>query len=313
MRSELTFNFFRFLAVVVLLGVSLLFFSYLVSAAKVSGLAGDSSQNSARYQNKSWYERENTVALSMSMIVDDFHQSTKSIQQSVGSGFRTIGSVTYVGIRFVGSSVQTGISTLGRGVANGFAMVGRSTSTLVRSVSSTKVVSALIKPSEKSELPVIDSYAMTTPATKNMVSELPKKQQTSQEKSAKVVWPMHGNITTRFGVPHWPYQPTHTGIDISNGKGSGVTAIRPFKVGKVIKPIYSQSGLGNHVIVDHGGGMNSVYAHLSSIRVKVGQSVDHTSTIGYAGSTGASTGPHLHFEIRIDGTPVNPLPYLPKS
>jgi murein DD-endopeptidase MepM/ murein hydrolase activator NlpD len=107
-----------------------------------------------------------------------------------------------------------------------------------------------------------------------------------------------------------PYQPTHTGIDISDGWRSGVTPIHPFKPGRVIQVIHSNAGFGNHVIIDHGGGLTSLYGHMYSTSAQVGQQVDSSSILGYEGTTGASSGPHVHFEIRLNGQPVNPHNYV---
>lgn len=127
---------------------------------------------------------------------------------------------------------------------------------------------------------------------------------------AAAIWPIHGAITTEFGVPHWPYQPTHTGLDISDGKRSGITPILAYRPGRVVQVLHSSGGLGNNVIVDHGNGLTSVYGHMSSTAVQVGQPVDQTSVLGYEGSTGVSTGTHLHFEVRVNGQPVNPRQYV---
>jgi murein DD-endopeptidase MepM/ murein hydrolase activator NlpD len=126
------------------------------------------------------------------------------------------------------------------------------------------------------------------------------------------VWPVHGKIFTEFGVPHRPYQRTHTGIDISTAKPRGVAAVTVFRAGTVIQA-GSNGGMGNSVTVDHGAGLTSLYGHLHNIRVSPGQQVSPGMTIGHEGSTGRSTGPHVHFEIQEHGRPVNPHKYLPGS
>ena len=122
-------------------------------------------------------------------------------------------------------------------------------------------------------------------------------------------WPLNGVITTEFGEPHWPYQGTHTGIDISSHNPAGGAAITPFKAGRVAQVVYSDYGLGNRVILDHGG-ITSVYAHLSSITVREGQAVRPGNVLGHEGSTGTATGTHLHFEVRKNGIPINPRGFL---
>ncbi len=123
-------------------------------------------------------------------------------------------------------------------------------------------------------------------------------------------WPIHGDITTYFGQSDWPYQAHHTGLDISDHKRSGITPVKPFKPGTVIA-VFHSGGLGNHIEIDHGGGLTSVYGHLYSISVVAGQKVDKNTVLGLEGTTGASTGPHLHFEIKVNGLYQNPLNFIP--
>jgi murein DD-endopeptidase MepM/ murein hydrolase activator NlpD len=97
----------------------------------------------------------------------------------------------------------------------------------------------------------------------------------------------------------------HEGIDIAAPTG---TAVRASASGRVIIA-GSMGGYGNIIVIDHGGGVSTAYAHLSAIWVG-GGSVSQGQSIGAVGSTGSSTGPHLHFEVRVNGSPVNPLSYL---
>ncbi|WP_312640554.1 peptidoglycan DD-metalloendopeptidase family protein [Hydrogenoanaerobacterium sp.] len=131
-------------------------------------------------------------------------------------------------------------------------------------------------------------------------------------------WPVTGfrTITSRFG---WRFGGSdyHTGIDIAgrNSSGSAIfqQPIRAANAGKVIYASNSYTpgrGYGRYVIIDHGGGMSTLYGHQNSVYVSVGDYVAQGETIGEVGTTGWSTGPHLHFEIRKNGTAVNPANYF---
>ncbi len=120
-------------------------------------------------------------------------------------------------------------------------------------------------------------------------------------------WPIHGVVTLEFGAIDLPYQPLHTGIDISNVIDTPVT---PVMDGKVIYAGEIFWGYGKHIIIDHGNNITSLYGHLDKIYVYTGQKVTFDKVIGAEGSTGWSTGPHTHFEIRVFGLPVNPRTFL---
>ena len=116
-------------------------------------------------------------------------------------------------------------------------------------------------------------------------------------------------VTSRFGPRTHPILGTvrvHTGIDLRAGTGTPVRAAGDGEV--IIAGV--RGGYGNAVVVGHGGNLATLNAHLSSILVSPGQKVKAGQIVGLVGSTGMSTGPHLHFEVRIGGTPVDPLPYL---
>ncbi|MCA1693420.1 MAG: peptidoglycan DD-metalloendopeptidase family protein, partial [Actinobacteria bacterium] len=118
------------------------------------------------------------------------------------------------------------------------------------------------------------------------------------------IWPLNGAITSPYG-PRWGRM--HTGIDIDGYTGQPIVAS---KEGTVVLAEY-YSGYGNAVVIDHGGGYATLYGHQSRIAVHNGQHVEQGEIIGYVGCTGSCTGDHLHFEVRINGNPVDPMPYLP--
>ncbi|HJP81490.1 MAG TPA: M23 family metallopeptidase [Candidatus Saccharimonadales bacterium] len=125
---------------------------------------------------------------------------------------------------------------------------------------------------------------------------------------AATTWPIKGVVTQEFGNPNPPYQTSHTGIDIDGGYGTPITV---FMDGTVIKTGDVLAGCGPHcVIVDHGYGITSIYAHMSSHSVSVGQILHPGDSIGTEGSEGWATGPHLHFEIQILHIPVNPRTFM---
>lgn len=117
------------------------------------------------------------------------------------------------------------------------------------------------------------------------------------------IWPVSGTLTSNYG---WRWGRMHQGIDVAAGTGTPIAAAA---AGTVIVAGWN-GGYGNLVVVDHGNGISTAYAHQSAMSVSVGQSVGQGTILGAVGSTGNSTGPHLHFEVRINGAATDPLPYL---
>jgi murein DD-endopeptidase MepM/ murein hydrolase activator NlpD len=127
---------------------------------------------------------------------------------------------------------------------------------------------------------------------------------------APSLWPVQGIVTSSFGARLDPFKGEgafHTGIDIATNEGD---AVRAPADGIVLKAGLG-TGYGREVVVDHGHGVETLYAHLSGFAVVTGQDVRRGDILGYVGSSGHSTGPHLHYEVRIHDTPVNPSKYLP--
>jgi murein DD-endopeptidase MepM/ murein hydrolase activator NlpD len=127
------------------------------------------------------------------------------------------------------------------------------------------------------------------------------------------MWAHLGKINNEFGFRRNPFggraYEFHPGMDIDGERGDVV--LSPAN-GTVIKAGVT-GGYGNMVEIDHGNGLTSRYGHLSKIEAEVGETVTRGMTIGYIGSTGRSTGPHLHFELRINDRPINPRHFLPQE
>ena len=146
--------------------------------------------------------------------------------------------------------------------------------------------------------------------SKRLELEILRRQVREGRRPGTLAWPVGGRVTSPFG---WRVHPIfgdrrlHTGIDLGSAVG---TSIHAAGNGTVILA-GSWGGYGRTVVIDHGGGLSSLYAHQSSIAVSEGQSVLAGEVIGYIGCTGFCTGPHLHFEVREVGAPVNPMHYLP--
>src|SRR5947208_1468670 len=121
--------------------------------------------------------------------------------------------------------------------------------------------------------------------------------------SSGLIWPVNGPVTSPFG---YRWGRLHAGIDIGVPIG---TPIHAAAAGSVAIAGWV-SGYGNYSCIDHGGGLATCYAHQSSIGVSIGQHVEQGQVIGLTGCTGHCLGPHLHFEVRVNGVPVDPLGYL---
>jgi len=128
--------------------------------------------------------------------------------------------------------------------------------------------------------------------------------------SSPMIWPVKGVITLEFGKSDLPYEIMHTGIDIANPQGKIGDNISPFMDGTVIYAGETAIGYGKHIIIDHGNNVTSLYGHLDKVLVYKGEKVTINDVIGKMGSTGWSTGPHVHFQINVFGIPVNPRVFL---
>lgn len=156
---------------------------------------------------------------------------------------------------------------------------------------------------EKEWLAEAQALEQANAAVASKISSSQSSAPPSQPSSVGLVWPVGGPITSPFGM-RWGG--LHPGIDIGAGMG---TPIHAAASGRVIVAAYS-GGYGNLIVIDHGGGLATAYAHQSQSAAGIGAQVSQGQVIGYVGSTGFSSGPHLHFEVRVNGSPVDPMGYL---
>jgi murein DD-endopeptidase MepM/ murein hydrolase activator NlpD len=127
-----------------------------------------------------------------------------------------------------------------------------------------------------------------------------------QSDGPALTWPAPGPITSPFGGARH-----HPGIDIDGVTGDPVVAAGTGTVVQADDAPAGYSGYGNIVMIDHGGGIATLYAHLSRVDVALGQAVQQGQQIGAIGATGFATGDHLHFEVRVNDKPTDPVPWLP--
>lgn len=157
----------------------------------------------------------------------------------------------------------------------------------------------------------LDELEATSRYLTQIIQQLQAKRSSSRQGTGRFIWPApgYGMITSAYGMRFHPilrqYR-MHTGIDIGAPMGTSVIASDGGTV------IYTgwMGGYGEVVVIDHGGNYSTLYAHLSSILVRSGDQVRQGQTVGRVGSTGWSTGPHLHFEVRVNGEPQDPTNYL---
>ena len=179
-------------------------------------------------------------------------------------------------------------------------------------VASTEQIQKSQVASSLDQLYALKNTALTGAASVGISMGLTKNSTTAdwmRANAAPNLWPVEGQITGSFGERIDPFNGEgafHSGVDISASVGSPVIA----PADGVVTFADFLGGYGRAVMVDHGHGISTRYGHLASFAVAAGQRIHRGDTIGYVGQSGRSTGPHLHYEVRINDTPVNPYKYL---
>lgn len=158
----------------------------------------------------------------------------------------------------------------------------------------------------------IDKISSYAKFQENILNKLEKKAEVLKEnlKHIPSIPPVSGRFSSGFGIRRDPFTggiEFHKGIDISAPKGTPIIATAD---GVVEKATWNSGGYGNHVVINHGNGIKTLYAHMSKVLVRKGQKVRRGQVIGLVGSTGKSVAPHVHYEVYLNGNPVNPLRYI---
>lgn len=159
---------------------------------------------------------------------------------------------------------------------------------------------------------VVQATGALTPAAGSLAAPLPRPafaQPAAALTATPSIWPARGTVTSSFGWRISPFgdgNELHPGIDIAYTMGAPVVATADGEV-SMSGPA---GGYGNLVQINHGNGISTLYGHNSQLAVKAGQTVKKGQVIAYAGSTGKSTGPHVHYEVRVNDTAVDPMKYL---
>jgi len=120
------------------------------------------------------------------------------------------------------------------------------------------------------------------------------------------IWPAHGRIMSTFGYRSFPWRGFHAGLDINTAYGTPIKAA----AGGAVSYAGWRSGYGNTVVIDHGSGFETLYGHISRIKILSGQKVKKGDIIAFVGTSGYATGPHLHYEVSVNGSKVDPARYL---
>ena len=148
-------------------------------------------------------------------------------------------------------------------------------------------------------------------ASNKIAAQLNRVQQSGdfpiRQGSGSMIWPVNGPITGVFGEARPGHM--HTGVDIAAPSGTPIHAADDGRV-VLMQGVGASGGYGNFTCVQHSASLSTCYAHQSSFGTSLGASVDKGQVIGFVGNTGNSFGAHLHFEVRVNGTPVNPMGYL---
>jgi murein DD-endopeptidase MepM/ murein hydrolase activator NlpD len=173
-----------------------------------------------------------------------------------------------------------------------------------------KKLDAALVEAHKETIAAWDDVEDTQAASNAIATELANRQSTVSYGGGKLGWPTNGRVTSEYGYRIHPIthnRRLHAGIDIAVPTGTPIHAAGD---GEVISAGWNSGGYGNMVMIDHGSNIVTLYGHNSSVSVSVGQHVKRGQVIASAGSTGNSTGPHCHFEVRVSGTPQNPRGWL---
>lgn len=194
-------------------------------------------------------------------------------------------------------------------LANAEAAVERATFAVQEELETKRALVGRVRDRRAEYLRVLESYEQESARISAFLRSQGSSGGNVGSQSGYFIWPVSGPITSPYGWRTHPIYGTrrfHTGLDLGVGYGTPIDAAR----GGIVVDSGYMGAYGIAAIIDHGGGVATMYAHMSSLRVGTGQRVSTGEVVGLVGSTGYSTGPHLHFEVRVNGANQNPMNWL---
>jgi murein DD-endopeptidase MepM/ murein hydrolase activator NlpD len=226
----------------------------------------------------------------------------------------------------LGIALITAVTTFGAGIFGVFNLDFSKASTFAATLENQSLNHLSLKPAQVQAIDysrpeVSDIYARNSggplsladmdPEDAEIEKQLRAIQATSSHASIPAMWAHMGKINNEFGFRRNPFggrtYEFHAGMDIDGERGDQVLA----PASGIVTEAGWRGGYGNMIEVDHGNGLKTRYGHLSKIDVNVGDSISRGQIMAYVGSTGRSTGPHLHYELRLNDRPINPRRFLP--
>ena len=233
MGDEILLLYKRLLLFGLLVITSLFLLSFILSTAKTDSSKVKAASSTTDPAGMS--SSPNVITSGMATAANRLDKITGSATQTIGNGIKSVGSAAYDSGTFIVQNVGSGISFVGHATGTGITFVSGIPGDILGAALNDDVINTVIRPDHNEEVPIIDP---NSPELQAALASLPpgaEAHPAADQTAGGPVWPIHGNITSEFGVYHRPYQRTHTGLDISDRQPAGTTPAKPFRPGRLPK------------------------------------------------------------------------------